>query len=206
MRRKDELIAPDLVLIVTRSMSRFVEVALFDIDRYIGGFCEWRCGQKNCDLNGRTIPYPAAVSPTSPTFLSLLILTRIYARFAFSALYYSSWPGRPVRSSLFVSPPGIAHNTRSLILALHCDFLKASRNVPENCSLAKYRRYLGGYEKMLFIFLLSSVSPTRITASCKLQRLKAIFRRVEIHVTIVLWKLFNVSVIVIVNLSFFLYF
>lgn len=162
-------------------------MTLFDIDRYIG-FCEWRRGQKNCDLNGRTILYPAVSSSFCLDFsLSWFSLIRAF-RVLHSLLFLvtRSCPG----SSLFVPlPPGIAH-TRSLILAPDRDFLKAPRNVPENRSLAKYRRYPGETKKYCSFFVVILVSSCTIctTASCKLQKQKAIFRRIGI-----LWELFNIS-------------
>lgn len=185
MRRKGELIAPDIILIVTRSANRFVKMTLFNIDRYICGFCEWRCSQKNRDLNGRTIPYSTSSLDFSLPRFSLIRAFRVLHSLLFLMTRF--------RPSLFLFPPGIAHNTRSLILVLDRDFLKASRNVPENRSLAKYRRYLGEMKKYCSFFVVILVSPTctiRTTACCKLQRLKAIFRRVGIFVaTVILWKL-----------------
>lgn len=112
-----------------------------------------------------------------------------------------------VPRSLFVPfSPGIAHNTRSLILAPDRDFLKASRNVPENRSLAKYRRYPGNMKIYCSFFcchLGIAVLYDLHNGKLQIAETKGDFeKRVEIFVTIILWKLLNVSNYRIVNLSF----
>lgn len=126
---------------------RFVQVALFDIDRVYRRVLRVTVRLEKSWFKWLNYFVPRrlcrSVLPISPW----LSLSPSYI--LFSVLYYSS-----VRSPGFVPLcpfllPGL-YNIRSLIFTPDRDFLEASSEVPENCSLVRYDRYLG--KKFLLFF------------------------------------------------------